>query len=146
MSSQLATTADRLHSTAIHLLRFVRQVDAESGLTGPRLSLLSVLVFGGDRTITELAEAEGVRAPTMTRLIDGLERDGYVKRKPEPRDARVTRVVATAKGRSTLTTARRRRIVAIESILEQLDNEQLSTIAQAAGIIERLLRRTSPRR
>ena len=40
-------TADRLHSAAIHLLRRVSREDAGSGVSPPRLSALSVLVFAG---------------------------------------------------------------------------------------------------
>jgi hypothetical protein len=61
--------ADRLHSAAIHLLRRLRREDATSGLSAPRLSALSVIVFGGPLTLGELANAEQVRPPTMTRLV-----------------------------------------------------------------------------
>jgi hypothetical protein len=71
-------TADRLHSAAIHLLRRLRREDAKSGLSAPRLSALSVLVFGGPLTLGELANAEQVRPPTMTRLVTALEADGRV--------------------------------------------------------------------
>ncbi len=138
MSSERRKAADRLHSSAIHLLRLVRSADVQSGLTAPRLSVLSVLVFGGDRTITQLADAEQVRAPTMTRLIDGLQRDGFVRRRSDPHDARIARVTATVKGRSTLEAARERRVSAIEKLLSRLSPSQLRTLAQAATIIERL--------
>src|SRR4051794_5556540 len=86
--------ADRLHSAAIHLLRRLRVADAASGLTAPRLSALSVLVFGGPQTITSLAAAEQVRLPTMTRLVQGLEREKLVTYAPDPEDRR--RVVVRA--------------------------------------------------
>jgi DNA-binding MarR family transcriptional regulator len=138
MSSRLRSAADRLHSAAIHLLRLVRSVDAQSGLTAARLSVLSVLVFGGDRRITELASAEQVQPPTMSRLIDGLERDGFVHRRSEPNDARAARVRATAKGRAALESARGRRVDALEGLLRQLTTEQVATLAAASEIIERL--------
>src|SRR5690606_37910081 len=102
--------ADRLHSLAIHLLRWARTVDTAAGLSAARLSVLSVLVFGGPRTVTELADAEQVATPTMTRLLQGLERDGYVRRRRERADARVVRVTATAKGRRALEAGRRARV------------------------------------
>ncbi|HEY6449652.1 MAG TPA: MarR family transcriptional regulator [Candidatus Cybelea sp.] len=116
----------------------MRSADVHSGLTAPRLSVLSVLTFGGDRTITQLADAEQVRAPTMTRLIDGLQRDGFVRRTSDPHDARIARVTATEKGRSTLEAARERRVGAIEKLLRRLSPSQLRTLAQAATIIEQL--------
>src|SRR5919199_1876113 len=78
--------ADRLHSAAIHLLRRLRKVDEASGLSAPRLSALSVLVFAGPRTLGELAAAEQVRPPTMTRLVRALERSGLVTREHDPDD------------------------------------------------------------
>src|SRR5215475_2178440 len=65
---------DRLHSAAIHLLRRLRVRDLESGVGPAQLSALSVLVFGGPRSLGELANAEQVRAPTMSRIVNGLER------------------------------------------------------------------------
>ena len=90
--------ADRLHSAAIHLLRRLRVEDEALGISAPRLSALSVLVFAGPRRVGELAEAEQVEPPTMTRLVDGMERDGYVAREPDPEDGRAVIVRATAKG------------------------------------------------
>src|SRR5229473_2111765 len=75
-------TADRLHSAAIHLLRRLRRQDDASGLTAPRLSALSVIVFSGPLTLGALATAEQVRPPTMTRLVAALEEAGLVVREP----------------------------------------------------------------
>src|SRR5207248_940098 len=87
---QLAVTADRLHSAAIHLLRHVRKQDAASGLTAPRLSALSVVVFAGPLTLTALAAAEQVRPPTMSRIVAALESAGLVAREPSSRDQRAS--------------------------------------------------------
>ena len=61
--------ADKLHSAAIHLLRRLRAEDDAIGLSAPRLSALSVVVFAGPLTLSELAAAEQVRLPTISRLI-----------------------------------------------------------------------------
>src|SRR5690348_6917297 len=90
--------ADKLHSAALHLLRSLRKVDAASGITAPRLSVLSVVVFGGPRTLGELALAEQVKPPTMTRLVAALEAEGLVKREVDREDRRTTRIHATKKG------------------------------------------------
>jgi len=76
----LLETADKLHSAAIHLLRRLRVRDRESGIGPAQLSALSVLVFGGPRSLGELADAEQVRPPTMSRIVSGLERARLVKR------------------------------------------------------------------
>src|SRR5665811_244600 len=72
--------ADRVHSAAIHLLRALRKQDDKWGLSAPRLSALSVVVFSGRITLGGLARAEQVRPPTMTRLVRALELQKLVTR------------------------------------------------------------------
>src|SRR5215211_4018488 len=105
--------ADRLHSAAIHLLRWLRREDDRSGLSAPRLSALSVIVFAGPITLGALATIEQVRPPTMTRLVAALETDGLVVREADPADGRVTLVRATARGRRLLSAGRARRVAAL---------------------------------
>jgi DNA-binding MarR family transcriptional regulator len=131
--------ADRLHSAAIHLLRRIRKVDEASGLSAARLSALSVLVFGGPTTIGALARAEQVSAPTMSRLVSGLERDGFVVRRTDADDARAVRVRATPKGTRVLQQGRARRVAELAGLLEDLSAEELRTLGSAAELMERVL-------
>ena len=140
VSSDPHEVADRLHSAAIHLLRRIRKVDEASELTAARLSALSVLVFGGPATLGELARAEQVAAPTMSRLVHGLERDGLVRLGPHESDARAVRIRATAKGRRILVRARERRVAELVSLLEGVPENELRTLGEAAAIVERQLR------
>jgi DNA-binding MarR family transcriptional regulator len=130
-------TADRLHSAAIHLLRRVRASDVETGLSPSRLSVLSVLVFGGPRTPSELAAAEQVRLPTISALVRGLEEDGLVRRAADPADGRVVRLSATAKGRRILERGRERRLDNLEELLASLSREELRVLAEASEILDR---------
>jgi DNA-binding MarR family transcriptional regulator len=136
--------ADRLHSAAIHLLRRIRKVDEASGLSAARLSALSVLVFGGATTVGGLARAEQVSAPTMSRLVSALERDGFVVREADEGDARAVRVRATAKGTRVLQEGRRRRVAELDELLDGLSDEQLRTLGSAAEIMERVLQQLDP--
>lgn len=132
--------ADRLHSAAIHLLRRLRREDEAMGLTAARASALSVLVFGRRPvTLGALAQAEQVSAPTITRLIVGMERDGLVRREPDQRDGRVVWLHATAKGARLLHAGRRRRVAALEADLARLAPAERDTLADATGILERVL-------
>ena len=131
--------ADRLHSAAIHLLRRLRVEDEALGISAPRLSALSVLVFGGPQRIGELARVEQVEPPTMTRLVDGLERDGYVRRSPDPDDARAVRVEATDRGRDALLEGRRRRVEAFGELLGTLSDRELARLARGVTALERAL-------
>ncbi|HSU14471.1 MAG TPA: MarR family transcriptional regulator [Longimicrobium sp.] len=132
--------ADRLHSASIHLLRRVRRQDDESGVTAPHLSALSVLVFGGARTLGELAAAEQVTPPSMTRIVRNLEADGLVERETDAADRRIARVRATDKGRRILADARTRRITDLAARLAALPDTDLQTLERAAEIIEAALR------
>src|SRR5439155_5106157 len=104
------TVADRLHSAAIHLLRRLRVEDKAIGLTGPRASALSVIVFRGPIAMGALAEAEQVRAPTMTRLVTSLEHARLVRRISDRDDGRVQLVEAMAAGKRLLQKGRSRRV------------------------------------
>jgi DNA-binding MarR family transcriptional regulator len=144
--------ADRLHSAAIHLLRRLRRQDEAMGLTAARASALSILVFGGPATLTTLARAEQVSAPTMTRLVLGMERDGLVRRAADEHDGRVVWLQATAKGTRLLHEGRRRRVAALAEDLDALSATERATLAAAADILEQMLARghvsrdTAPRR
>ena len=133
MSGDAADVADRLHSAAIHLLRRVRTEDDASGLTAPRLSALSVLVFGGPRTLGALAATEQVRPPTMSVIVADLARAGLVAREPDPRDRRVVRVRATAEGERLMHEGRRRRTAWLAARLAALSPADLATLDRAAG-------------
>jgi DNA-binding MarR family transcriptional regulator len=139
MDAQQIEIADRLHSAAIHLLRRVRKVDEATGLSAARLSALSVLVFGGPATVGALARAEQVSAPTMSRLLSGLERDGFVVREADEGDARAVRVRATAKGTRVLQQGRQRRVAELVDLLDGLSSEELRTLGSAAEIMEEIL-------
>jgi len=133
------TVADRLHSAAIHLLRRLRRQDEGMGLTPARASALSILVFGGPATIGALAKAEQVSAPTVTRLVVGMEREGLVRRDADKRDGRVVWVQATAKGTRLLHEGRRRRVAALADDLGSLTAAEREALARAADILERML-------
>ncbi len=134
----LLEVADRLHSAAIHLLRRVRRVDASMGLTPARASVLSVLVFGGPRTLGELAAAEQVSAPTMTRLIAGLERDGLLRRLSDPHDRRIVRVTAMPRAATILRRGRQARVRDLAASLESLTPDELASLSRASEILRDL--------
>jgi DNA-binding MarR family transcriptional regulator len=140
MSTDSGAAADRIHSAAIHLLRRVRAVDARMGLTPARASALSVLVFGGPCSLTELAEAEQVSVPTMSRLVAALEREALVRRVADVADGRSVRLHPTPKARRILRRGRERRTALLESLLEGATRHEIAVVAEAAEIVERALR------
>jgi DNA-binding MarR family transcriptional regulator len=130
--------AFELNSVAIHLVRRLRQADLSLGVSAARLSALSVLVFGGPRTITELAAAEQVAQPTMTRLVAALEQEGWVARSAHPDDGRAVVIEATAAGRKLLERGRRQRVERLAAELDSLSPREQDTLARAARILRRL--------
>ena len=132
------TITDRLHSAAIHLLRRLRVEDKAMGLSAPRTSALSVIVFRGPITMSALAEAEQVKPPTITRLVDGLERRGLVRRVSHPVDGRVQLVEATAAGKRLLQKGRSRRVERLSGGIAHLGLEDQRLLARAAELMEGL--------
>ncbi len=133
-----AVIADRLHSAAIHLLRRLRRTDADAGLTGPQASALSVLVFGGAASLKDLAAAEQVRAPTMSRLVSDLEALGLVERRPSQTDARAVRIAATDRGRAVLDQARIARLGRLTAQVARRTPEERELLTQAADLLARI--------
>jgi DNA-binding MarR family transcriptional regulator len=132
--------ADQIHSVAIHLLRRVHEVDAEAmGISPARASALSVLVFGGARSLKELAAAERVTSATMSKLVTALEVDGLLRRYPDVNDARSVRIEATARGRRTLERGRTRRLDLLEQLLSTASEEEVAAIRTAATAVERAI-------
>ena len=129
---------DLLHSAAVHLLRKVRAQDRSAG-TGPaQLSALSVLVFGGPRSLKELAEAEEVRPPTMSRIVVGLERTGLVRRTATD-DRRRMLLEATPRGVKILREGRRRRVEVLVGALQEFSGDELREAADAAEFMRKLV-------
>ncbi|HYN10317.1 MAG TPA: MarR family transcriptional regulator [Vicinamibacterales bacterium] len=129
--------AGRLHSAAIHLLRAVRKVDSAMGLGPAKSSALSVLVFGGPRSLGELAAAEGVKPPSMTRVVQELVAEGLVKRRTDKEDRRAVRLEATAKAVRILREGRSRRAALLAESLGQLDESEFAKIQAALPVLEK---------
>jgi DNA-binding MarR family transcriptional regulator len=138
--------ADRLHSAAIHLLRHARKQDVLAKVGPARLSALSVLVFGGPMALGQLAAAEQVKAPTMSRIVAGLKRSGLARIEADASDARRVRVTATGKGERLLQQARERRIRLLAETLGGLREAELDTLLKSAELIERVLRQSAEKK
>jgi DNA-binding MarR family transcriptional regulator len=132
-------TADRLHSAAIHLLRRLRVRDREIGVGPAQLSALSVLVFAGPRSLGELADAEQVRPPTMSRIVAGLERAGLVRRHATE-DGRRVRLEASAKGTKILQAGRQRRVESLAKALSSFSKKEQQQLGELTALLEQVIR------
>ncbi len=123
--------AEHLHSAAIHVLRHARQADRQSAIGPAQLSALSVLVYGGPCKLGELAQDERVTPPTMTRIVQALQRGGFVRLKRSPNDARATVVEASAKGAATLEKARVARLELLDELLSRTPSADVALLGKA---------------
>jgi DNA-binding MarR family transcriptional regulator len=130
----------RLHASAIRLLRTLRREDDGSGLSAPRLSALSVIVFGGAMSLAELAAAEQVKAPTMSRIVDALVERGLVTREAKPGDRRSVRICATEQGVQLLGAGRDQRVGVLVERLGKLADSERRALARGVEILERVAR------
>ena len=102
-------------------------------------SVLATLRDTGPRRITDLAEAEAVAQPTITTLVGRLERDGLVRRAPDPADARAVRVHLTDEGRERLQAMRAARTALLEQRLNDFTADERAALAAALPLLDRLM-------
>jgi DNA-binding MarR family transcriptional regulator len=128
-----------LHSNAIHLLRDVRTEDSAMGIGPAQASALSVVVFGGPLSLSDLAEAEQVRPPTMSRIVEALVREGLVRREANREDRRSVIISSTDKGTKIIYEGRSRREKRLIKLLSHLDDEEIKCLGNASRILSRIL-------
>jgi DNA-binding MarR family transcriptional regulator len=115
-----------------------RRTDPLTGVSPAQLSAVSVLM-SGPKTLGELASAEQVRPPTMSRLVSEMEAAGVARKVVDRVDGRVIRVHATAKGLRALQKGRAMRIERIASLIGRLSPDELAAVERAVGVIENAL-------
>jgi DNA-binding MarR family transcriptional regulator len=128
-----------LHSNAIHLLRHVRTEDSAMGIGPAQTSALSVVVFGGPLTLNKLAEAEQVRPPTMSRVVEALVNEGLVRRETNRYDRRSVMITPTEKGTKILHEGRYRREKRLIKLLSKLSADEIRCLGKASRILSKIL-------
>jgi DNA-binding MarR family transcriptional regulator len=132
LAASLRVSVARLH-------RRLRTEHADDvGVSFGALAVLGLLRREGDQTIGQLAAAERVRPPSMTRTVSCLEADGLVERRPHPTDGRQVLITPTGKGEELLAAERRRRDAWLARRLRELTPDERTALRQAAPILERL--------
>jgi DNA-binding MarR family transcriptional regulator len=133
-----AANAARLRAATARLTRRLRQ-SAAGELTLTQLSALGTLQISGPIRLNELASREGISASTISKLIDALERTGFVERSPDAGDGRASRVAITAAGISVLEDLRRNGAQLIDRALRALDASDRAALTTALPALERLV-------
>ena len=99
--------------------------------------------FGAPRTLGELAAAEQVKPPTMSRIVVGLARSKLVAISADRQDARRMQIRPTRKGVKLLQQGRQRRITYLASHLQDLSAQELAKVAESTDILAELLQKWS---
>ncbi|MES1212596.1 MAG: MarR family transcriptional regulator [Leifsonia sp.] len=131
-----STDAERL---ALVIGRLNRRMQAATGgLSHGLLSAMAVIAKRGPLRLSDLAQLEGVSAPSMTRTVAELEARGYVIRQPDPVDGRAVLVTAAEAGTAAILDARTTRAQLVAELLGTLDARDAAAIAAALPALERL--------
>jgi DNA-binding MarR family transcriptional regulator len=128
------STASRLAMSVTRLERRLRQRSA-GGVTASQYAALVTISKRGELTLGELASAEGVAPPSMTRIAANLEQAGLVQRHPDPLDRRVALVALSPQGAEMLREARTRRELYLRERLEALAPGDVEVLDRAAELM-----------
>lgn len=134
-SAQLAAT---MRGAITRLNRRLRRARPISELTQSQLSALTSLELNGALTPKELADAERVQPPSVTRTVAVLEGRGLVQRTPHPTDGRQVILAPTEQGRQIVVRDRRARDAWLARRLAELSGDERDTLHRAARILERI--------
>jgi DNA-binding MarR family transcriptional regulator len=140
LASPVAHTdlAPRLRLAVMRLARRLRQQSVDEALTLSQVSALATLDRMGPLTLGDLAAAERVQPPTMTRVVANLLERGLVARTPNPLDRRSAQVAVTADGRKLLDRNRSRRTAYLATRLALFSPAERAVLDEALPLIERL--------
>jgi DNA-binding MarR family transcriptional regulator len=133
-----AELATQLRFALARSARRLRQ-EAGTGLSPSLTAALATVERCGPLTPSELADAERVRRPTVTRMLGHLADAGLISRTPDPADGRSTLVAITPAGAALLAEGRTRKDAFLSERLDGLSPADRETLARAAAILEGLL-------
>jgi len=142
------TDAGLASSLRVSVARLSRRLRVET--RGPLevsvggLAVLALLFREGERTVGQLAAAERVQPPSMTRTVSCLEQGGYVERRPHPTDGRQVVVGLSPQGEELVKAERRRRDAWLAQRLRELTPQERQVLRQAAPILDRLSQAGGP--
>lgn len=130
--------AARLRLAIGRLARRIR-LDTEIGLPPLQHAALATIEGFGPIRLGELAQREGVTAPTMSRVLASLDERGLVARRPDPDDARSVLLSLTEAGRGVLATVRSAHTATLAARLHRLSAEQVLSLSAALPVLELLI-------
>jgi DNA-binding MarR family transcriptional regulator len=134
-----AGLASALRVSVMRLSRRLRnERDPADDLSVHHLAVLATLWRNGQMPIGDLAAAEKVQPPSMTRTVNALVERGLIARATRPDDKRIVVVDLTEDATKVLEESRRRKEAWLNRTLAELTPEERRTLRDAAPILERL--------
>ena len=130
--------ASTLRLAVMRLSRRMRAERADTSLTLSQLAALATLERSGPLTPRELAAAERVQPPSMTRLAASLEAAGLLVRTDHPTDGRQVLLSVSPAGSALLREDRRRRDAWLAHRLHELGPDDLEVLRRAAELLDRM--------
>jgi DNA-binding MarR family transcriptional regulator len=138
-TTDAAHCAVRLRRAVLVLARRLRPALRGDDISAAKLSVIGQLYRGGPMTPTELAAREGVKLPSLTRLVAELEYDGWLARKAHASDGRRTLLGLTALGRKRLVSAARASDAPLaDAIATTIGADERRVLLQACALLERI--------
>lgn len=130
--------AARLDSAATRLVRQMRLADSPTDVSPARLAALATVSSRGPISLAALAATERVSAPTMSRIVESLVRDGLVEREQDPSNRRTVRISATQHGLTALGHGRKGQVEALSARLQLFGDSEKRALLRGIELMERL--------
>ncbi|TXJ06078.1 MAG: MarR family transcriptional regulator [Aeromicrobium sp.] len=134
----MPTDSRRLAQSVSKVSRRLRQ-ERQSDLSAGQLSVMAAIVQLRQSTPSQLAVAEKVSGPAMTRTLNCLEKTGYIARFPHPTDGRQVLIEVSPAGREALADERQRRDAWLDARLKTLSSDDRATLRNAIKILDQLI-------
>ena len=120
------------------MARRLRQ-EAGDELSPSSMAALATIERRGPLTPSELAEFEGIKRPTATRVLQRLLEAGLIERTADPSDGRSAVVSVTREGAALLKKLRSRKTAYLAQRLRELPDDDVKALERAADVLEHLL-------
>lgn len=130
--------AARLRIAVARLARQLRQ-SSPGGLTPSQWSALAAVEDNESLRIGDLADVEGVSAPTATRLVASLEEEGLLSRRTDPADRRTAYIALTDAGREKIAWARSVRTASLVEQLSLMSVDDVKRVVDLLPLLESFL-------
>ena len=125
--------AEALRDYYLRAHRLLDRLMMTHGASLARTKLLLLVARGGPVRSTDIASALGQAPRTVTEAIDGLERDGFVRRDPDPNDRRAKRISVTAAGEAAIAASEPIRSRFLLDVFGTLETDELHELVRVIG-------------